>query len=142
MLREAKASVALDGDTNSLEGDKAELIRERDRKRKQRDRDRAKKNYYKNKDGLPPMKPINGGGKRVLASEVACPTCNAKAGDPCLRLTSRGKYGVPLVPHVEATHYHHPRVAAAKEARADRQAKKDRADAIFAQAKRAEAGEE
>lgn len=120
LLAEARASVALDGDTYSLATELDQMSR---------DLARAKQG------NLPKMRPIKQT-KRVIAREVTCPTCGAKPGDPCLRMTTRGRNGKP-VPGSDAPHFHHPRVAKAREARA----KNKKADAIIEQAARAEVGE-
>lgn len=44
-------------------------------------------------EDLPPAKPVDG--KRLKSIDVPCPTCKAKPGKKCFRLTSRGPHGVP-----------------------------------------------
>jgi hypothetical protein len=143
-LAEARASVALDGDTYSLEGNAAEALRRehilaKDRARKQRDRDLAKA-----VGDLPKMKPINGRVLTIVAREVPCPTCHQKAGQQCLKMTHAGKGGEPI-PGTYVKTFHMDRKALARKQTEKFQAKADAKPMalidMIEQAKRAEAGE-
>lgn len=48
---------------------------------------------YREDDFLPPMVPVEGAKRKTLS--VTCPTCAARPGVRCFRMTSRGKYGQP-----------------------------------------------
>lgn len=66
---------------------------------------------------LPPMQPLK---SRVMPRDIKCPTCAAKPGKPCVRLTSRGPHGKPTdepltAPGSGKAMLHKSRSAAAKE---------------------------
>lgn len=67
-------------------------------------------------EDLPPITPVNGG-RKVRASETRCPTCGAKPGKPCKRMTARGRNGKPTSEPLmknDKLVYHHRRYEQAR----------------------------
>ena len=67
---------------------------------------------------LPPMQKLPG---RIKSTDISCPSCKAKPGQPCFRLTGRGPHGKPTnIPLVALgsgkTMIHKKRTALAREA--------------------------
>jgi hypothetical protein len=69
-------------------------------------------------DQLPPMQPVPG--KRVKSRDVKCPTCVARPGEGCFRMSSRGPSATPtdeplVAPGSGKPMMHKRRTEAAKE---------------------------
>ncbi len=60
---------------------------------------------------LPEITPPNG--RKVRTIDVSCPSCGAKPGKRCMRMTTRGQHGKPI-PGTTAPSFHKARVSKMK----------------------------